>query len=51
METHETPPPGGLAAEELWVCEDTLRVRLKHLHPAERGWLRRRLEQEGHDHE
>jgi hypothetical protein len=34
------------AAEELWVCEDTLRVRLTHLHPAERGWLKRRLEQE-----
>lgn len=34
------------AAEELWVCEDTLRVRLKHLHPSERGWLKRRLEQE-----
>lgn len=33
----------GEAAEELWVDEDTLRVRLRHLHPAERGYLKRRL--------
>lgn len=32
------------AADELWVCPDTLRVRLKYLHPAERGWLKARLE-------
>lgn len=30
-------------ADELWVDEETLRVRLEHLHPAERGYLRRRL--------
>jgi hypothetical protein len=30
-------------AEELWVDEDTLRVRLDHLHPSERGYLQRRL--------
>lgn len=30
-------------AEELWVDEDTLAVRLRHLHPSERGCLRRRL--------
>ncbi len=32
------------AAEELWVDIDMLRVRLEHLHPAERHYLRRRLE-------
>lgn len=37
------------AAEELWVCEDTLRVRLRYLHPAERGWLRNRLEENAHE--
>lgn len=31
------------AADELWVDEPTLRARLEHLHPAERGHLRRRL--------
>ena len=31
------------AAEELWVDLDTLRARLQYLHPAERGYLRRRL--------
>lgn len=31
------------AAEELWVDEHTLRARLKHLHPAERGYLKSRL--------
>ena len=31
------------AAEELWVDEQALRVRLEHLHPAERAWLARRL--------
>lgn len=30
-------------AEELWVDDDTLQARLEHLHPAERGYLRRRL--------
>lgn len=30
-------------ADELWVDEDTLRTRLQHLHPSERGYLRRRL--------
>ncbi|UIU47041.1 hypothetical protein [Microcystis phage MinS1] len=35
------------AADELWVDTQSLRVRLRYLHPAERGWLRRRLE----DHE
>ncbi len=32
------------AAEELWVDVPTLRVRLEHLHPAERHYLQRRLE-------
>ena len=32
------------AADELWVDLGTLRVRLEHLHPAERGYLKRRLE-------
>lgn len=32
------------AAEELWVDEQMLRTRLGHLHPAERHYLRRRLE-------
>lgn len=31
-------------ADELWVDVDTLLVRLNYLHPAERGYLRRRLE-------
>lgn len=35
------------AADELWVCPDTLRVRLKYLHPAERGWMKSRLEERG----
>lgn len=30
-------------AEALWVDEVTLITRLQHLHPAERGYLRRRL--------
>ena len=38
------------AAEELWVDRGTLRVRLEHLHPAERAYLRRRLA-EGEDQE
>lgn len=29
-------------AEELWVDVAALRARLQHLHPAERGYLRRR---------
>lgn len=33
------------AADELWVDEDTLRVRLAHLHPAERAYLMHRLEE------
>lgn len=32
------------AADELWVDEDTLAVRLRHLHPAEVHYLRRRLQ-------
>lgn len=32
-------------ADELWVDVPTLQVRLQHLHPAERGYLRRRLAQ------
>lgn len=35
------------AAEELWVDRGTLRVRLEHLHPAERAYLRRRLAHDG----
>lgn len=31
------------AADELWVDVHMLRARLRHLHPAERGYLRRRL--------
>ena len=31
------------AADELWVDADTLRCRLRHLHPSERGYLHRRL--------
>lgn len=31
------------AAEELWVDVETLRCRLASLHPAERGFLHRRL--------
>lgn len=35
------------AADELWVDVETLRTRLQFLtHPAERAYLRRRLEQE-----
>lgn len=32
------------AADDLWVDEQLLRCRLMNLHPAERGYLRRRLE-------
>lgn len=35
----------GEAASELWVDEEILLARLNHLHPAERGYLKRRLEQ------
>ena len=35
-------------AEELWVDVETLDTRLKHLHPAERGYLRRRLSMKEH---
>lgn len=31
------------AADELWVDVQMLRARLRHLHPAERGYLRERL--------
>lgn len=34
------------AAEVLWVTEHVLEVRLQHLHPAERAYLKRRLEVE-----
>lgn len=34
------------AADELWVDVPTLKVRLRYLHPAERGWLQRRLKEE-----
>lgn len=34
-------------ADELWVDEDLVRVRLDHLHPAERAYLRERLEHLG----
>jgi hypothetical protein len=37
----------GEAADELWVTPHLLGVRLDSLHPAERGWLKRRLEHEG----
>jgi hypothetical protein len=30
-------------AEELWVDEKTAQIRLEHLHPAERGYIERRL--------
>lgn len=33
------------AADELWVDAGTLRARLDHLHPSERAYLRRRLEE------
>ena len=32
------------AADHLWVTSEVLRVRLEALHPAERAWLRERLE-------
>ena len=32
------------AADELWVDVETLEVRLAHLHPSERHYLRRRLQ-------
>lgn len=35
------------AADELWVDRGTLRVRLEHLHPAERAYLKRRLAEDG----
>lgn len=33
----------GEAADELWVTRDLLDVRLAHLHPSERGYLKSRL--------
>lgn len=38
------------AAEELGVDVPVLRYRLRHLHPAERGYLRSRLAEHDHDH-
>jgi len=35
-------------ADELWGDEDTLRARLDHLHPSERGYLGRRLSMKEH---
>lgn len=35
------------AADELWVSQELLQVRLDHLHPAERSWLARALEDDG----
>lgn len=32
------------AADDLWVDEQLLRCRLTHLHPAERGYLHRRMD-------
>lgn len=36
------------AADELWVDRRTLQARLDHLHPSERHYLRRRLNEEEH---
>lgn len=33
-------------ADELWVDRDTVLTRLAHLHPAERAYLKRRLDDE-----
>lgn len=35
-------------ADELWVDDNTLQTRLDHLHPAERHYLRRRLDAKEH---
>jgi hypothetical protein len=35
-------------AEQLWVDEPTVQTRLDHLHPAERGYLKRRIEMKEH---
>lgn len=35
------------AADELWVSGELLEVRLAHLHPAERAWLNRALQDGG----
>jgi hypothetical protein len=35
----------GEQADQLKTTEHLLRIRLEHLHPSERGYLRRRLEQ------
>lgn len=37
------------AADELWVDRGTLRVRLDHLHPAERAYLKLRLAPPDHE--
>lgn len=34
-------------ADDLWVDSETVEVRLKHLHPSERAYLLRRLEDQG----
>lgn len=36
------------AADALWVTDDVLRVRMQHLHPVERAYLRERM---AHRHE
>lgn len=36
-------------ADELWVDVPTIEARLRHLHPAERHYLRRRLAHQGDD--
>jgi glyoxylase-like metal-dependent hydrolase (beta-lactamase superfamily II) len=36
------------AADDLWVDEQLLRCRLRHLHPSERGYLQQRLAEDGH---
>ena len=35
-------------ADDLWVDEQLLRCRLRHLHPSERGYLQQRLAEDGH---
>lgn len=38
-------------AEDLWVDPALVETRLRHLHPSERHYLRRRLTHKDHDHE
>lgn len=40
----------GHVSDVLHVDHDTLMIRLKYLHPAERAYLRRRLEHDEHQH-